>query len=332
MSCQSGDAGPMSYKVPQACCELAQNQAGVISRRQALDEGMSPHSIDWQVRSGRWQVLQRGVYSVFTGPPVREATLWAAVCRAGPGAVLSHQTAAELFKLTDRPSAVVHVTIPEYRRVSRPVGVVIHRSSRLGEAIHPGLRPLRTRIEETVLDLAELATTFDSAFAVVSASCQRRLTTCDRLLEAMGKRAKLRWRIDLAKALGDVAAGVHSVLEYRYVNRVERPHGLPKATRQIRVSADGRNRYLDNLYSDYHVCVELDGRQAHPDDRRWLDQQRVNAITAQGVTTLRYGWTDVDRRPCETAAQVAAVLRNGDWPGSPRPCGADCPVGQGESR
>lgn len=242
--------------------------------------------------------------------------------------MISHQTAAELFKLTDRPSAVVHVTIPERRRVKRPESVVIHRSSRLADAVHPGLQPLRTRIEETALDLAELATTFDTAFAVVSAACQRRLTTSDRILQAMSMRGKLRWRTDLVKALGDIALGIHSVLEYRYVNHVERPHGLPVATRQVRVGADGRNRYLDNLYDDYKVCVELDGQQAHPDDQRWLDQRRVNAATAQGITTLRYGWTEADRNPCETTVQVAAVLHSRGWTGSERPCGSGCPVGR----
>lgn len=314
--------------MPQDCWELARAQAGVISRRQALDKGMSPDAIDWQIRSGRWQALHHGVYSVFTGPPTRDATLWAAVRRAGPGAVLSHQTAAELFKLTDRPSAAVHVTIPERRRVSSPKGVVIHRSSRLADAVHPGLQPFRTRIEETVLDLAELTTTLDNAFAVVSAACQRRLTTSDRILQAMSRRGKLRWRTDLVKALDDITLGVHSVLEYRYVNRVERPHGLPVATRQVRVGADGRNRYLDNLYEDYKVCVELDGHQAHPDDQRWLDQQRVNAASAQGITTLRYGWIDADRSHCETAVQIAAVLHSRGWPGSERPCGSGCPVGR----
>lgn len=317
----------MSRKVPQACCELAQTQASVISRRQALDKGMSPDAIDWQLRSGRWQVLQRGVYSVFTGPATREAALWAAVRRAGPGAVLSHHTAAELFKLTDQPSAAIHVTIPAHRRVSRPDGVVIHRSSRIDDAVHPGLQPLRTRIEETALDLAEVAATFDAAFGVMSAACQRRLTTCDRILEAMSKRGKMPWRTDLARALRDVASGIHSVLEYRYVNRVERPHGLPEAARQVRVGADGRNRYLDNLYRDYHLCVELDGHQAHPDDQRWTDQRRTNAITAQGVTTVRYGWTDVDRQPCQTAVQIAAALRSRGWSGSAKPCGSGCPAG-----
>ena len=318
----------MPRKMPQACHELAQLQAGVISRRQALDKGMSPDEINWRLRSGRWQVLQYGVYSTFTGPPTREATLWAAVHRAGSGAVLSHQTAAELFKLSDQPSAAVHVTIPERRRISCPIDVVVHRSTRLDEAVHPGLQPPRTRIEETVLDLIELATTFDSAFGVMCAACQRRLTTPARILDAMGKRAKLRWRIDLATALREISSGIHSVLEYRYVHRVERPHGLPAAARQVRADVDDRNRYLDNLYRDYGLCVELDGRQAHPDDQRWLDQQRANAITAQGVTMLRYGWIEVDRRPCETAAQVAATLTRLGWTGPVKPCRSDCPVAQ----
>lgn len=318
----------MSRNTPQACQELAQFQSGVISRRQALDKGMSRDAINWQLRSGRWMVLQHGVYSTYTGPPTREATLWAAVHRAGPGAVLSHHTAAELFGLSDQSSAAIHVMIPERRRVSRPAGLVVHRSSRLEGAVHPSLVPPRTRIEETVLDLIEVATTFDAAFGVACAACQRRLTTPARILDAMGKRARLRWRVDLTGALGEISSGIHSVLEYRYVHRVERPHGLPAAARQVRVGADGRNRYLDNLYRDYGLCVELDGKQAHPDDQRWLDQQRANAITALGMTILRYGSIDVDRRQCQTAGEVASTLGRLGWPGPARPCRPDCPVGR----
>ena len=126
--------------------------------------------------------------------------------------------------------------------------------------------------------------------------------------------------------LGDIATGVHSVLEHRYVRRVERPHGLPLATRQARLGVDGRNRYLDNLYAEYGLCVELDGRQAHPDELRWLDQQRANEIAQQGIMILRFGWTDVDRQPCLTALRVGETLRSRSWPGQLRPCGPFCPV------
>jgi hypothetical protein len=120
----------MSPQVPAQCRELVQLQAGVLSRKQALDSGMAPDVIDRRLRSGRWQALQRGVYSIYTGKPSREVILWAAVHRAGTGAARSHQTAAELFKIVDQPSAVIHLTIPEYRRASHrtaaSIGAVLH--------------------------------------------------------------------------------------------------------------------------------------------------------------------------------------------------------------
>lgn len=102
----------MRIVLPPECLEIVAIQSGVISRRQAIEFGLSPDSIDWLIRAERWRSLQRGVYSVFTGDPSRAAMLWAAVHRAGPDAVLSHQTAAELFGLTDAQRSLIHVTIP----------------------------------------------------------------------------------------------------------------------------------------------------------------------------------------------------------------------------
>jgi hypothetical protein len=157
--------------------ELTDVQRGVITRQQALSFGLTPDAINWLVHSERWLPLRRGCYSTVTGELPREAELWAAVLSAGTGAVLSHQTAAELFKITDRQSSLIHVTIPAGRHIARLQGVVVHRSARVPEARHPSLLPPRTRIEETVLDLVAQAATFDIAFAVVCAACQRRRTT-----------------------------------------------------------------------------------------------------------------------------------------------------------
>ena len=71
------------------------------------------------------------MYATFTGPIARDATLWAVALYAGPGARLSHETAAELIRLTDRPSPLIHVTIAAKRRVVPPIGVTIHRSASL---------------------------------------------------------------------------------------------------------------------------------------------------------------------------------------------------------
>jgi hypothetical protein len=208
---------------------------------------------------------------MFSGTPPREAQLWAALHSTGPGAVLSHQTAAELFRLIDQPSSLIHVTVPAPRHIDRATGVIIHRSTRLDEARHPSLLPPRTRIEETVLDLVQQPADFDAAFDWACRACQRRLTKADLLASAMTRRNRLRWRADLAAALADIGEGVHSLLEYRYVRDVERRHGLPAADRQARA----RRGYLDNLDEEYQVCVELDGRATHPDDRRWQDIHRT---------------------------------------------------------
>jgi hypothetical protein len=87
-----------------------------------------------------------------------------------------------------------------------------------------------------------------------------------------------------------------------------------------------RREYRDVLYEDFGLIVELDGRVAHPGDRRWMDVARDNAAAATGLITLRYGFIDLMRRPCLVAAQVASVLRIRGWQQSTRRCSPNCPL------
>ncbi len=319
-------AGVANSWLPEGLDRLGQIQSGVLTRQQALDDGMPPYAVDRLIAAGRWRPLFGGVYSIYTGRAGPRGYL---LGRRAPGwtrAVLSFDSAAEVQGLIDKNGHRVHVSIPQERTVLPARGLVPHRSSRLQEAAHPTDLPPRTRIEETVLDLAGREPSFEAAFAIACAACQRRLTTPARLHRAMAARAKLRRRAELTAALADVGAGVHSLLEYRYVRFVERLHGLPAAVRQAHVVIDGCSRYLDNLYGEFGVCVELDGRKAHPDDRRWLDVRRDNATAAGGLITLRYTWADIEARPCETAVQVSQALRTRGWTGRPRRCGPRCAV------
>jgi hypothetical protein len=274
------------------------------------------------------------VYATFSGPQPRQAQLWAALLRAGPGATLSHYTAAELHGLTDAPSEQIHVTVPATRNPARRrkiAGLVIHRSSRIGAARHPALAPPRTRVEDTVLDLVETSRDFDEAFTWLCRAVGRRRTTVPLLAAAVAARTRMRWRAELNAALADVADGVHSLLERRYVTDVERAHGLPRGARQVRRRNGGneaRSTYIDNLYADYDVCVEVDGTAAHPVDQRWNDVRRDNANTACGTATLRFGWPDATQRACQSAILVGDTLRRRGWPGSLRPCSPACPAGR----
>ncbi|MEP7018281.1 MAG: hypothetical protein ABI899_09715, partial [Actinomycetota bacterium] len=165
------------------------------------------------------------------GPLDWTARVSAAVLCCGEGAVASHSTAARLHGLFDKDPDAIEVLIPVNRRVKRPSGVRLATCTEIySRTAHSGWPP-RTTVEDTVLDMAEQGDA-DNAIAWLSKACQRRRTTPARLAEVLDKRARHRWRELLVDALSDVAAGVESVLEYRYVRSVERPHGLPEARRQ----------------------------------------------------------------------------------------------------
>jgi hypothetical protein len=193
--------------------------------------------------------------------------------------------------------------------------------------MHPARIPPQTRIEETVLDLVTVARGLDEACSWVTRAIGRRLTTADRLGQALDLRAKMRWRRELNELLSPGAAGSHSVLEWRYHRDVERPHGLPSGSRQARFRSGNHNEYRDRLYQAYLTTVELDGRAAHPDEDRWRDIHRDNAAAAGGISTLHYGWLDITTRPCQVAAEVAQALAVHGFTGA-RPCSAECPVGR----
>jgi hypothetical protein len=273
------------------------------------------------------------VYATFTGPVHREARLWAAVRRAGPGAMLSHETAAEVHGLTDEPSAKIHITVPADRHPAhyRPIaGVVIHRSAQSLPARLPEWELPRTRIEDTILDLVATARTFDEAYSWISRALSKHLVSVAMLREAMGGRSRIRWRVWLSEALADADEGAYFPLERRYARDVERAHGLPKAERQARRTISGRTHYKDNWYTDYRVCVELDGASYHQNEQVRQDKHRDNVnLAVDAAQTYRFGPVEVTERACESAAMVAATLHRRGWQGQPHPCRRPgCQVGR----
>ena len=305
--------------------ELVERQSGILTARQVLAAGYTRNAIAWKVSQGHWQRMYRGVYASFSGQPGRQSLLWAAVLSAGPGAMLSYQTAAEQAGLTDEPSSLIHISVPADRRISRVTGIVIHLSARASDTLHPAKLPPQTRVEETLLDLANAAATVDEACHWLLRGIQRRKTTQEKLRLAIQQRPKMRWRSELWELLSADAAGLHSILEIRYYRDVEKPHGLPRADRQAAVKRSGRNEYRDVLYEQYLTAVELDGRLAHPAETHWQDMRRDNAAAADGVTTLRYSWIQVTKHPCAVAAEVAQVLARRGFIAARR-CSSTCPV------
>ncbi|HZD04871.1 MAG TPA: type IV toxin-antitoxin system AbiEi family antitoxin domain-containing protein, partial [Longimicrobiales bacterium] len=84
---------------------LAGRQHGIVTRSQLLAAGWTPRTVDSRVASGRLVPLHRGVYRLghLRGPlEPRWSREMAAVLACGPGAFLSHRSAAWVWELWHR--------------------------------------------------------------------------------------------------------------------------------------------------------------------------------------------------------------------------------------
>jgi len=311
-------------------------QCRVVDREQALGVGFSERQIDYRVSTGKWQRVHPGVYATFSGPLSRDARLWAALRLAGDGAMLSYETAAEVQELVDKPSRTIHITVPLDRRRARhrqAPGIMIHRSNQSQPEFPGGAKLPRTRIQDTVLDLAAASVTFDQAYGWIARGVSRDLVSVHMLRTALAARRRIRWRVLLVDSLQESKDGMNSALERRYVRDVERAHGLPAAERQVRRVIGGKTQFRDNWYAEHRVAVEIDGPAYHRYERVQHDKDRDNLnLALDDAKTLRFGPVGVTEHACASAALVCATLRNNGWRGNPRPCRRPgCPVGRFDS-
>jgi hypothetical protein len=132
---------------------LAGRQRGRITNAQLHHIGLSDTTIaNWR-HAGYLHPRQRGVYAVGSAARTTESDLFEAVLYAGPGAMLSHVTAASWLGLIDHASPAIHVSTP--RRRTSPRGILVHkRRIGLGRVINDGIPT--TTVAQTLLDLAAM--------------------------------------------------------------------------------------------------------------------------------------------------------------------------------
>lgn len=313
-----------SAKRHQVVARLARRQGGAVARWQLHRLGLNDNVIASHLSAHRWQRAHIGVFYTFTGLPDVCARRWAALLFCGPGAVLSHETAAEIHRYERRPTLMIHVTIANERKERVPSGIRIHRSRLMPrKAVRHNGYPV-TSAADTVLDLIGQTRRFETVVEWITRACRTGGTDVTEILAAMAKRKRQRHR-DFVKAVClDVADGTHSNLEHAYRNRVEKAHGLPRGRRQAEGVVRDGVIYRDVEYEEYLLVVELDGRLGHEGVGQHRDAARDNDTTEFGKRSLRYGHAPVMGDPCEVARQVAAVLRQQGWTGELRPCGPNC--------
>src|SRR5215212_8078104 len=106
--------------------ELATAQDGVVEHDQLLALRFSGKWIEHRIDTGWLTIVFRGVYAVGHKRLTWRGRLRAATLSCGPGAYISHGSAADLQALRRSSSVVIHVTAPPGGREDRD-GIVVHR-------------------------------------------------------------------------------------------------------------------------------------------------------------------------------------------------------------
>lgn len=304
------------HLVPEPLILLADLQAGVVTKEQALGCGLSEAALLRLCRDQAWRRLGRGVFRVGPGEPDWPALAWAGVLLGGDEARLGPRASAHLWGLGDPPDPVDVLVPYGASRVSRGHWAFARERPGVRSARTVGSPP-RLTAADTVLDVAAESDESAAVDLVIRATAQR-LVPASVLRRALSDRTQHRHRALFGELLGEVALGVESGLELRYLRDVERAHCLPDGRRQ-RYGGGLRHR-TDVGYDDFALLVELDGRLGHEGAGRFRDYRRDNAFALRQLLTLRYGWFDVVDRPCRVAFQVASVMISRGWSGLPQRC------------
>lgn len=165
---------------------LAESQAGYFTAQQAVAAGMDRSTLRHHARpGGRYERVRRGLYRLrhFPSSPHEHVTAaWLPLRDAG--AVVSHESALELHRLSDVIPDAVHLSLPRSERGQRRrAGVRLHTLNR-----PPGKAEVRniaglpvTSSERSIVDALETGAQPEQIELAVRQALERGLTTPRRL-------------------------------------------------------------------------------------------------------------------------------------------------------
>jgi len=258
--------------------------------------------VETRIRDGRLHRLYRGVYAVGHTALAEDSRLLAAVMACGPGAALSHRSAARLWKLTKRTSAI-DVTCARARPPDS--GIVVHRQ-------------LLLREERGFIDAIPVKSLAKTLVDCADALTQPQLE--DVINESEVNRSFDRWAVDAAQARAPGRRGRHRLNRAMFLHR-PRPYTRSDMERDFLAACEmhGVDSPLVNLWVecaevDFHwpaarLIVEVDGGETHRTRRAFEeDRRRDRTLTLLGWRVMRFTWLDVELRAAGVAAQVAQAL------------------------
>jgi very-short-patch-repair endonuclease len=227
----------------------------------------------------------------------------------GPGAVLSHRDAAQLWELRQSNSALIDVTVPSRAgRIGR-AGLRVHRSGRLAaEEVTERQGIPVTTVARTLLDLADVLDRQALRRVITEAEYRQRFDLSSLIAVVQnnpGRRG--------AKVMKAVEARRHrtrSPLEDRFLRFLER-WGVEEP--QSGVWIEGYE--VDFLWPRAGLAVELDGVAAHGTRRAVnADRLRDRRLWRRGIRTMRLTSETLDDENAVLFDLSQAGVRVDSWP------------------
>jgi very-short-patch-repair endonuclease len=284
---------------------LAVRQRGLLTGAQLVSLGVGRRTIERWVASGRLRAVHLNVYAVGPQPLARHARWLAAVLAKGPGAVLSHESAAALWRLAgDRRE--VHVTAPSGRHGRGRSGIHLHRGkiARDEWMVREGI-PVTT-VARTLFDIAETVEPpqFKSAWDEADRLRLLRIPQVTTIYDRhRGRRARSSIRPFLLAEARHVEDSA-SPLEERFAAFVV-AHRLPSPQTNVLVDGDE----VDVLWPEARLIVELDSWEFHAHRAAFeKDRNRDTDHLLADYRTIRVTHRRLSYEPDRLAGQIRALL------------------------
>jgi very-short-patch-repair endonuclease len=233
----------------------------------------------------------------------------AGVLACGLESVLSHRSAAALWKIRSSAGQVVHVTLRHKSRTSRLIRRHFAPLPDDEVTVHEGI-PVTT-VPRTVLDLASTSTIDEVEVAIRQVEFLRlydRLSLLDLVERYPGRRGIARVRAALARIEALPGGSVRSPLETKFISFLRR-HRLPRPRLNDWIIVGERRFQVDCHWPGTGQIVELDGWQAHGTRTAHReDRARDRVLRVAGYAVTRITWAQLDDEPEAIAADLRRLL------------------------
>jgi very-short-patch-repair endonuclease len=285
----------------------------VVSHGQLSELGLSKRAVRHRVTIGRLHSVTQAVYAVGRPELTRHGRWMAAVLATGPGAALSHRSAAELWGFCSVRGDVIEISAAASCRHRRP-GIRVHRRTGIATLDfdrHQNI-PLTTPIL-TLVDIAGLGGRGARTW-LSDADVERAVNEADRL--DLVDPETLRTELERYRGRRGVAR-LRELLDrrtFRLTDSELERFFLPLAAQAglpVPLTREHLNGFrVDFFWPDLGLVVETDGLRHHRTPAQQArDRLRDQEHLAAGLTPLRFTHAQVRYEPEHVRSTLREVAQ-----------------------